>query len=74
MKLIITTAVELSAAQLKNFSQEFEKKLGKVAVETVLDPTVIGGIKIRVGSKTFDATLKTKLNKVQEQLNQKISA
>lgn len=74
MKLVITTAIELSAAQLKSFTQDFEKKLGKVSVEAVVDPTIIGGIKVRVGSKTFDASLKTKLNKVKEQLNLDLTA
>ena len=31
-------------------------------IETRVDPAILGGLKVRVGSRLYDASLKTKLN------------
>ena len=33
-----------------------------VAVETTVDPDILGGIKVQMGSQLIDASVKTKLN------------
>ncbi len=65
----ITTAVSLSAASLQKVKQAVEKKYGKdlVFVEQV-DPEVVGGIKLRINSMQFDATVAHKLDQLQHQL------
>ena len=34
---------------------------GKVVVDTAVDPSLIGGLIVRVGSRQIDTSLKTKL-------------
>lgn len=38
---------------------------GKVAVETSVDPSLLGGLVVRVGSKMFDSSVRSKLQRMQ---------
>ena len=59
----VTTAVALSAAQTKGVAQALRQALGKdPLIETRVDPAILGGIKVRVGSRLFDASLRSKLD------------
>ncbi|MCR5878390.1 F0F1 ATP synthase subunit delta [Phenylobacterium sp. J367] len=59
----VTTAVPLSAAQAQGVAQALRQALGKdPEIETRVDPAILGGIKVRVGSRLFDASLKSKLD------------
>ncbi len=64
----ITTAIELSAKQLDSLAAQLTKKLGKIEVTAVVDPELIGGLKVRVGSREYDGSLQHKLNSVKQQL------
>ncbi len=59
----VTTAVALSAAQAKGVAQALRQALGKdPEIETRIDPSLLGGIKVQVGSRLFDASLRSKLD------------
>ena len=59
----VTTALPLSAAQSKGLAQALRLSLGKdPEIETRVDPAILGGIKVQVGSRLFDASLKSKLD------------
>ena len=59
----VTTAVPLSAAQAKGVAQALRQALGKdPEISTRVDPALLGGIKVKVGSRLFDASLKSKLD------------
>ncbi len=59
----VTSAVALSDEQLGNLKTALGSALGQSAeVNTVVDPAILGGLKVRVGSRLFDASLKTKLD------------
>ena len=60
---VITSAKKLTAAQVKSIAASLKKSLGHaVSVETKVDPDLLGGFAVKVGSKYYDATLKTKLD------------
>jgi F-type H+-transporting ATPase subunit delta len=60
---LVTTAVALSAAQSKGVAAALRQALGKdPEIETHVDPAILGGIKVQVGSRLFDASLKSKLD------------
>ena len=40
----------------------------KVAVESVVDPSLIGGVLAKVGGTVYDGTVKTQLEKLRQQL------
>jgi F-type H+-transporting ATPase subunit delta len=59
----VTTALPLTAAQSKGVAQALRQALGKdPEIETRVDPAILGGIKVRVGSRLFDASLRSKLD------------
>jgi F-type H+-transporting ATPase subunit delta len=58
----VTTAVPLSAAQTKGVAAALRQALGKdPEITTRVDPAILGGIRVKVGSKLFDASLRSKL-------------
>ena len=59
----VTTAVALTAAQSKGVQAALRQALGKdPEIETRVDPSILGGLKVRVGSRLYDASLKSKLD------------
>ena len=61
----VVTALPLSAAQSKGVAAALRTALGKdPEISTRVDPSILGGIKVRVGSRLFDASLKTKLDQL----------
>ena len=62
----VTSARPLNDDQLQQLTESLRAKLGgKVAVEADVDPSLIGGLVVRVGSRMIDASLKTKLQRLQ---------
>jgi F-type H+-transporting ATPase subunit delta len=61
----VVTAVELSASQLEGVKAQLRSSLGKdPEIETRVDPTILGGLKVKVGSRLYDASLKTRLDQL----------
>lgn len=59
----VTTAVKLTAAQAKKVKTALAEALGQDPdITTYVDPTILGGLKIKVGSRLFDASLRSKLD------------
>ena len=59
----VVTAIPLSDAQAKGVAAALRTALGKdPEISTRVDPSILGGIKVRVGSRLFDASLKSKLD------------
>lgn len=58
----VTSAQKLTAAQLTSLKTNLKKNLGRpVDVETSVDPDLLGGFIVRIGSRLYDSSLKTKL-------------
>jgi F-type H+-transporting ATPase subunit delta len=59
----VTTAIALTAAQAKGLQAALRQALGRdPEIETRVDPAILGGLKVRVGSRLFDASLRAKLD------------
>jgi F-type H+-transporting ATPase subunit delta len=62
----VVTAQDLSAAQREAVNEQLRKAVGrKVAVDIEIDPGLLGGLVVRVGSRMVDASLKSKLHRLQ---------
>ena len=58
----VVTAIPLSAAQAKGVAAALRQALGKdPEITTRVDPAILGGIRVKVGSRLFDASLRSKL-------------
>lgn len=61
----VVSALPLTAAQMKSVQSGLRLALGKdPELTTRVDPALLGGLKVKVGSKLFDASLKTKLDQM----------
>lgn len=62
----VVSAVPLTEAQLAAVRSALSQTLGgKTAeLETRVDPAILGGLKVRVGSRLFDSSLKTRLDQM----------
>jgi F-type H+-transporting ATPase subunit delta len=59
----VATAHLLTAEQLNALKDALRVQIGKdVQVNTRVDPALLGGLVVKVGSKMIDSSLRTKLN------------
>jgi F-type H+-transporting ATPase subunit delta len=62
----VTSAKPLSPAHVDKVTENLRRSLGsKVMVDLKVDPDLIGGLVVRVGSKLVDDSLRTKLMRLQ---------
>lgn len=65
----ITSANELSEAQLNEVSASLEKRLArKVKLNCNVDPELIAGFVVRAGDMVIDGSIKSKLNRLSDAL------
>ena len=61
----VTTAEPLAAEHLAALQQRLASATGStVRVTTRVDPSILGGVKVRVGSRLYDASLRSKLDQL----------
>ncbi|HEY3331638.1 MAG TPA: F0F1 ATP synthase subunit delta [Capsulimonadaceae bacterium] len=65
----VYSAVALDFVQLQALEAALSARTGKnVTIEAIVDPTTIGGIKVRLGDNVIDGTIHSGLEKVRAQL------
>jgi len=65
----IESATELSPKAAFDIGARLKKKYGEdLTTDFVVDPTLLGGIRVRVGSDVWDGTLRNRLERLQQQL------
>lgn len=59
----VTTAHPLSAEQLDALRAQLKARVGRdVTVNTTVDPAILGGIVVKLGSQLIDGSIRTRLN------------
>jgi len=62
----VVSATPLSEAQAEAVRQQIAASMGvKVALNTRVDPEILGGLVVRVGSRMIDSSIRTKLQRLQ---------
>jgi len=62
----VTAARSLSESQVAALQETLQRSLGgKISISHEVDPTLIGGMVVKVGSRMVDTSLRTQLNKIQ---------
>jgi F-type H+-transporting ATPase subunit delta len=65
----VTAAHKLSAAQQKALAAKLKAGIGRdVALNVTVDPAILGGLMVRVGSRLIDSSLKTRLDNLGQAL------
>jgi F-type H+-transporting ATPase subunit delta len=63
----VVTAHPLKDDQLAALKQQLRGRVGRdVTIETRIDPEILGGIVVKLGSQMIDASIRTKLNRLAE--------
>lgn len=61
----VVTARPLNDDQLAQLRQQLRTRAGRdVTIDASVDPTILGGIVVRLGSQMIDASIRTKLNRL----------
>jgi len=62
----VLAAQDLTPAQREAVDEQLRKMVGrKVAIDVRVDPSLLGGLVVKVGSRMIDASLKSKLHRLQ---------
>ncbi|MBB4838482.1 F-type H+-transporting ATPase subunit delta [Sphingomonas kyeonggiensis] len=60
---LVTSAHPLSADQVSALKQQLRTRIGReVAVDLSVDPSLLGGLVVKIGSQMIDSSIKTRLN------------
>jgi F-type H+-transporting ATPase subunit delta len=64
---IVTSAVPLSPARLQQLSNTLRSVLGgaKISIDARVEPEILGGLVVKVGSRLFDSSIRSKLQRLQ---------
>lgn len=66
----VTSAVALNDAQVADLKSALKASVGKdVTLDARVDPGLLGGLVVKVGSRMIDSSLKTKLQNLKVSLN-----
>ncbi|MBX9947466.1 MAG: F0F1 ATP synthase subunit delta [Reyranella sp.] len=63
----VTSAVPLSPAQLQQLTDALRGVLGsaKVSIDARVEPDILGGLVVKAGSRLFDSSIRSKLQRLQ---------
>ena len=69
VRATVTTAVELEPEDRDRVAGELSKRLGKeVSMDVVVDPRILGGLKLQYGDRIIDASVATRLQQLRRRL------
>ena len=61
----VTTARPLNDDQIAQLKQQLRTRAGRdVAIEAQVDPDILGGLVVKLGSQMIDSSIRTKLNRL----------
>lgn len=68
---IITSAIKLSEAEVKDIQIKLKEKFdADFIIDLKIDPKLIGGLKIQVGSQMIDSSIKNQLQLLKEKMKE----
>lgn len=69
VRATVTAAIELTATERDRVTDELSRRLGQeVKLQVVVDPRILGGLKLQYGDRLVDASLSTKLQQLRRRL------
>ena len=69
VRATVRTAVELDDERQSSLERRLAEQTGKqVALETIVDASILGGMTVRIGDRLFDASTRTRLQNLRRDL------
>jgi len=66
----VTSAVELPQTVRDELVEKLSRKLGRtIRIECAVDPTLLGGMVVRVDGKIIDGSMRKRLHEIKEVMN-----
>ncbi len=66
---LVTTAHKLTAAQKKALETRLKARTGRqMALEVTVDPAILGGLVVRIGSEQIDSSIRTRLQRLAQHM------
>ncbi|ANU27479.1 F0F1 ATP synthase subunit delta [Planococcus versutus] len=67
---IVYSTRPLTEEERASVSSVFAKKMGKqsLRIENILDPSLLGGLRIQIGNRIYDSSVSTKMARLKRQL------
>ncbi|MDD6051820.1 MAG: ATP synthase F1 subunit delta [Clostridiales bacterium] len=66
----VTSAIELTAKEKAELTEKLSRKFQRtIHLECAVDPSLLGGLVVRVDSKVIDGSLKHRLHEIKEVMN-----
>jgi F-type H+-transporting ATPase subunit delta len=64
---LVTSAVPLTPQQLQQLTDALRSVLGgsKISIDAQVNPDILGGLVVKVGSRLFDSSIRSKLQRLQ---------
>lgn len=73
IELVVTSAVELGPTERRMIVEELRGPLGAEPILNVrVDESLVGGVKIRIGDRVYDASIAGRLEQMKQALREKI--
>lgn len=63
---IVTSVIKLTATQKKELQDILSKKYGVESIQEVINPDILGGLKVTIGSKQIDLSVRNKLDSLRK--------
>jgi ATP synthase F1 delta subunit len=71
LEVTVTSAIELDPKLVESIGAEIEGKTGKtIELKSEVDPSIIGGLVLRVGNRVLDASISSRLDKLRREVAQ----
>ena len=69
-KATVESTYKLDETELERIGQVFVQKLGlnKLIMKNEVNPSLIGGVRIKIDTKVYDGSIKTKLNDIKQRV------
>lgn len=69
----LTSVDQLKEKEIEDIKNKIKNKYGSrdIRIKTIIDPSVIGGIKLKVGDTVIDGTIRAKLEGIEKVIKQK---
>ena len=65
----VTSAVELDATTVEQIGRSIGERTGqRIALTSVIDPDILGGVVLRVGNSILDASIRNRLEQLRKQV------
>ena len=67
-EVVVETVIPMTASDIAELSQILNPKLGTVTIKNILNPLLLGGLKVIYQDKVIDLSLKNKLQTIHHHL------